>query len=302
MADLEKNYARQFGANVYVMAQQKYSRLRQYVTMEPFNGEMKFLDRVHPTEVTERTSKYGDSPMIPTLFDRRALKAREFEWGDMLDWTDDLNLFIDPTSKITQAGSSAFGRKLDQIIIQYGFEGIAYEGKTGDTAVSFPSSQVIPITTGSGSSPANVGLNIEKLRAARSLFGTNEVDEDDPEGQLYFGIAQAQLDDLLRTTEVTSADYNTVKALVQGAIDTFMGFKFVKTQKFTRTALETGYSRNCVAWCKSGVVLGMPQEITMRASERSDKGYNWYAYGKMKGGCTRLEDAKVVHVPCLELA
>jgi hypothetical protein len=39
------------------------------------------------------------------------------------------------------------------------------------------------------------------------------------------------MSDLLALEKITSADYATVKALVQGAIDTFMGFKFVRSQR-----------------------------------------------------------------------
>jgi len=147
-----------------------------------------------------------------------------------------------------------------------------------------------------------MGMTLEKLRVTRSMIAKSDVDLDDPENKTYLGISQDQLDDLLRTTEVTNADYAAVKALVAGTLNSFYGFEFVRTQRLHRTALETGYSRNCVAWCKSGVVLALPEDITMRVSERADKGYNWYAYGKLKGGCTRIEDAKVVHVPCYEAA
>ncbi len=300
MAELEKVYAKQYGANIYQMAQQRVSKLRNLVTLESMKGEIAFFERVHPTSAVRRTSKYSDSPMIETKFDRRALHAQEYEWGDMLDWTDDLNLFIDPTSSITSAGSYGLGRVIDDIIIRDGFEGDAYEGKNGTTVVPFPEKQIIPITAGS-SSAQNTGMSIEKLRLAKSLFGKADIDLDDPNNKLYMAISQDQEDDLLRTTEVTSADYAAVKALVNGTINSFMGFEFVRIQRLTRTQLDSGFSRNCVAWCKSGIKLALPQEITMRVSERGDKGYNWYAYAKMKGGCTRIEDEKVVHVPCYEV-
>lgn len=296
MAELEKVYAQQYGANIYQMAQQRVSKLRNLVSLEKMRGEVAYFERVHPTAAVRRTSKYSDSPMIETKFDRRALHAFEYEWGDMLDWTDDLNLFIDPTSSITAAGAAGIGRVIDDVIIAEGFEGKAYEGKNGTTEVAFPTTQIVAITAGGSS--GNQGMNLEKLRQARSLFGKADIDLDDPDNKLYLAITQEQEDDLLRTTEVTSADYNTVKALVNGTINSFMGFEFVKTQRLTLT----GTSRNCVAWCKSGIKLALPQEMVMKVTERSDKGFNWYAYAKLKVGCTRIEDTKVVHIPCEEPA
>lgn len=299
MAELSEVFVKQYGSNVYQMAQQRGSKLRNFVTLEHMKGEIAFFDRVQPTSSVRRTSRYADSPMIETKFDRRALHATEYEWGDMVDWGDDLNLFIDPTSSITQAGASGLGRTIDDIIIADGFEGDAYEGKNGTVAVPFPETQIIPITAG-GTGEQNTGMSLEKLRLAKSLFGKADIDLDDPANKLYMAISQEQEDDLLRTTEVTSADYAAVKALVNGTINSFMGFEFIRTQRLTRTAVDSGFSRNCVAWCKSGIKLALPQDITMKVTERADKGYNWYAYAKMKCGCTRIEDAKVVHIPCFE--
>lgn len=301
MAELAAVYAKQYSANVYMVAQQKVSKLRDKVTIEDMKGEVKFLDRVQPTTVQRRTSKYGDSPMIETKFDRRAIHASEYDWGDMIDWGDDLNIFFDPTSNVTKAGASGMGRVIDDIIIEEGFHGPAYEGKNGTTEVLFPDKQVIPITVGGSTSASNTGMNIEKLRQARSLFGKADIDLDDPDNKLYMAISQDQLDDLLRTTEITNADYNTVKALVAGTINSFMGFEFVNIQRLKRAAADEGkYIRTCVGWCKGGVRLALPQDLSMTVQTRIDKGNNWYAYAKLKGGATRIQDECVVQIPCLE--
>ena len=41
-------------------------------------------------------------------------------------------------------------------------------------------------------------------------------------------LSASAIEDLLATTQVTSSDYNSVKALVQGDINTFAGFKFIQ--------------------------------------------------------------------------
>ena len=196
--------------------------------------------------------------------------------------------------------------------------GSAWEGEEGKTEVPFPTSQVIPITAGAGSE--NKGLTIEKLIRAKSLFGKNDIDESDPAFELYMAVTQNQLDDLLRTTEVTSSEYNTVRALVNGEIDKFMGFKFVRmaansvvsgegmgqqnenliTWGLKGTAVSGGISRECIAWSKSYIKFATPQDVTMRIAEREDKCFNWYAYGRMSAGAIRIEDAGVVKIACFE--
>lgn len=298
MAELEQVYVKQYGANVYQLAQQKGSRLRPYVTMEPMKGDERFFDRVKPTVAVRADSKYADTPLIPTEFDRRALRASEYVWSDMIDWKDDLNLLIDPTSSIVEAGGYALGRIIDEVIIKHGFSGNAYEGAQGTTPVSFPSSQQIAVDHETGGS--NSGLTIEKLIAAKSLFGQNDIDTDDPRNELFLAVTQTQLDDLLKLTKVQDINYNAVRALVEGTIKKFMGFTFIRTGLLEKSASGASTVRTCAAWCKSGIVLCLPQEITMRIGERQDKCYNWNAFAKMKAGATRIEDKKVVQIFCAE--
>ena len=300
MAELNEVFAKQYGSNVYTLAQQKGSVLRPFVTIEEMKGEKRHFDRVKPTAAVRIDSKYGDTPLIPTEFDRRTIHGQEFVWADMIDWQDDLNVFIDPTSNIVRMGGYAMGRIIDDIIIENGFDGVAYEGKEGLTQVAFPEAQKIAITHGSDDSATNVGLNVEKLIAARSSFGKADIDVNDPENTLYIAVTQAQLDDLLYGVDVKNALYDAMRDLYTGKTNQFLGFTFVKTQRLKKQESGGGFSRKCVAWCKSGVVLCVPQEITMSVKQRPDKNDNWQALAKLKAGATRIEDAKVVQIFCQE--
>ena len=118
-------------------------------------------------------------------------------------------------------------------------------------------------------------------------------------------------------TEVSSADYNSVRALVQGEIDTFMGFNFIRIERldvdasgdsFDTTAgtvgsgggtLSSSY-RQCIFWAMDGLLLAVGQDMKARVSERSDKSYSMQAYASMSIGATRMEEAKVVNVFALE--
>lgn len=294
MAELAEVYVNQYAANCYQMVQQQGSKLSAFVAHEPMKGELKFVERVHPTEVERVTSKYQDSPIIPTKFDRRALRAYEYAWGDMVDWMDDLNILIDPTGPITKAGAYALGRKCDQIIID-GLLGDAWGGKDGNTKIAFKGSQTIADTVGGSGS---TGLNLEKLIQARSLIGKADVDIEAPGEQLIFVLTQSQIDDLLRTTEVKSADYNAIRALVTGQIDTFMGFKFLRISD--KVLPKEASIRSCIAFCKSCVSYAEPQPIASQIAQRADKNFNWYAFMKMKCGATRNEDGGIVKIQCKE--
>jgi hypothetical protein len=101
---------------------------------------------------------------------------------------------------------------------------------------------------------------------------------------------------LLGTTEVTSSDFNTVKALAQGDINSFMGFNFCVSN---RLAIATS-KRKCIAYVQDGVALAVGKDSTARIDERSDKGYATQVYYSAAFGATRMEEAKVVEVQAHE--
>lgn len=301
MAELSKNYVTAYSKNVYTMAQQKGSRLRPYVTVVPLDGEKRTFERVKPTAAVKIDSRYSDTQVVHTEFDRRSVWGFAYGISDMIDWQDKLDLLIDPTSDVVAAGGYALGRVIDDIIIENAFDGVAYEGKEGLTQVALPESQKIPITWG-GTSGSNEGLTVEKILEVRSRFGKADVDLDDPQNKVFMAITQTQLDDLARGVEVRSKDYEALQSLLKGQTNEFLGITFVRCGRLKATDVDGGKSRMCAAWCKSGIVLAMQKEMSMSIFQNHDKWDNWQYLGTMKAGATRLEDAKFLQVFCHENA
>ena len=164
--------------------------------------------------------------------------------------------------------------------------GTAKTGENGSTDTAFATATQ-QIAVGA------TGLTVAKLRTARKILKANEVDVmNDP---LYIAVTAQQVDDLLGTTEVTSADYNSIEALVQGDIDSFMGFKFVN---IGRLGLDGSGDRRCFAWAKSGMHVGMWNDINTKITERADKSYATQVYVKGTFGATRTDEKKVVEIIC----
>jgi hypothetical protein len=65
----------------------------------------------------------------------------------------------------------------------------------------------------------------------------------DPDRQRYFVTNPYNINQLLNTTEVKSSDYNTVKALAKGEIDTYMGFKFISHNRLAADDTDTGATK-----------------------------------------------------------
>jgi hypothetical protein len=141
---------------------------------------------------------------------------------------------------------------------------------------------------------ALLALTLAKLIEAKEILDSNDVDPSIPR---YIAVSPKQITNLLDDPEVTSADYNTVRALVKGELDTYVGFKFVTTN---RLGLDGSGDRRCFAWAMDGIKLAVGKEPTARIDERADKSYATQVYYCMSVGATRMEEAKVVEILCDE--
>jgi len=194
-------------------------------------------------------------------------------------------MLISPQSEYAMAGAWAMGRAMDDAIISAA-TGNAFGGVSGGTSIALPASQQIAV----GAS----GLTIAKLIEAKEILDGNDVDPDEPR---FMIVTSKQMTNMLNETKITSADYASVKALVQGQIGTFLGFNFIRTE---RLGLDGNGDRQVLAFCRSGLGLAVGADVSTRISERADKNYATQVFLSMTIGATRVEDEKVVEIACSE--
>jgi hypothetical protein len=194
-------------------------------------------------------------------------------------------MLISPQSEYAMAGAWAMGRAMDDAIIAAA-TGNAYGGVSGGTSIALPAGQKV--------AHGGTGLSVAKLISAKEILDASDVDPDE---ERYLIVTSKQISDMLAITQITSADYNSVKALVAGQVDTFMGFKFIRTE---RLGLDSNSDRQVLAFCKSGIGLAVGSDVSTRISERADKNYATQVFLSMTIGATRVEDEKVVEIACNE--
>lgn len=284
---ISEAFIQQYSHNVTLVAQQKGSRLREAVREERHVGKAVFYDRIGRTAAIRRTSRHGDTPRIDVPHSRRRVTLVDYDWADLIDNVDRVRLSIDPASHYVTAAAWAMGRAMDDEIVAAA-TGVAQAGENGQTDVPFPASQVVP----AGGS----GLTVAKLLAAKELFDAADIDPDEPR---FIACTAKQIANLLSEDEVASADYNSVKALVQGEVDTFLGFRFIRTQ---RLPLSGGGARRCMAWTRDGLLLSVGAEPVAKMTERPDKNYATQVYFSMSVGAARMEEERVVEIQCVEAA
>jgi hypothetical protein len=277
-------FVQQYSANVQMLSQQMGSRLRDAVRVENMVGKNAFFDQVGSATAQKRTSRHADTPQLDTPHARRRVSLVDYEYADLIDDQDKVRMLIDPTSAYAQASAAAMGRAMDDELIAAA-TGTAFTGETGSTSTALPAGQQI--------AAGGADLTLAKLIEAKKVLDLADVDPSIPR---YIAVGPNQIESLLNNTTVTSSDFNTVKALVQGDIDTFLGFKFIVTNRLAKS----GNDRTCFAWAEDGLALGVGKDIMARIDERSDKGYATQVYYCMSIGATRMEEEKVVQIVCDE--
>ena len=281
-------FVQQYSANVQMLSQQMGSRLRDAVRLETVVGKNAFIDQIGSVTAQLRSSRHADTPQIDTPHQRRRLSIASYEFADLIDDADKVRMLIDPTSSYAQAAAAAMGRAMDDVIITAAL-GTASTGETGSGSATLDATANMV-----GSASSNDGLTIAKLTEAKRKMDLNDVDPSIPR---YIAVGPKQIEDLLGTTQVTSSDFNTIKALVQGDVDTFMGFQFIMTN---RLDIDSNDIRSCFAWAEDGITLGIGKDVQARIDERNDKGYATQVYYCMDIGAVRMEEAKVVKIFCDE--
>jgi hypothetical protein len=285
MGDITTSFVKQFNDNVVLLAQQMSERFRSAVRLETgIVGEEAFFEQLASTTAQEKTTRNDDTPLIKSDFRRRRVSMRDWIWADLFDQEDKLKQLIEPTSTVVQNVAAAFARRIDKLVIDE-MNGTAATGKTGSTSTVLPAGQKIV--------HGGTGLTKVKMISAKKLLDAAEVPKEDR----FIAVSAEQLEDLLGVTEVTSSDFNTVRALVQGEIDTWLGFKFIHTEQLNVDATP---SRLVLAWQKSGVLLATAKEPTTRIEDRADKNFATQVFMSMGIGSTRMEEVKVVEIACNE--
>jgi len=280
---VEEHVVRAFDENLRLLFEQEGSRLRPYVDVKTGVTGKAASWNVFIGEAAREKVASGSRHADHTQDDLDGIVSwavlRFWYQALPLDPQDAVKLLMDPKGKYAVAIANTLGRQVDAMLIAAAI-GSATRGEDMGTSTALPSAQKVPA--------ASTGMTIAKLRAAKKILDTNEV----PMDGRTIAVNADMMDDLLGTTEVTSSDFNTVKALVQGDFNTFLGFHFVRTEKIVSTgSLATG----AIAFCKASLGLAIAEEYN-RVKQRVDKHDEWEAYGRVQFGCTRTDDKGVVQI------
>ena len=290
MITIPVSFVQQYTKNLQMLCQQKGSKLRGLVSVEQVTGECAYFEQIGAVEATEAAARNGagytyhtETPITDTPYSRRRLDMTTFRLADLIENDDRVKLLIDPTNQTAQTFANALGRAIDMKLLKMAV-GTAKTGHDGSTEVELPATQIVD-------SAAAAVFNVDKLIEVKTLMDKADVPEEDR----YMAVSAADLKNLLKDQKATSVDYAAVRALVQGQIDTFMGFKFVRISDKVWTA--AGIAANtAVAFHREGLKLGIGQDIITHIDPRPDRNYATQVYSEINFGACRMDENKVVQV------
>lgn len=225
--------------------------------------------RVPQTDVTPMSVTY--SQVTATMEDYIAA-----EYSDIFNQA---KVNFQDRAELVQVVSGAIGRRMDQVVID------ALVAASGTNTVS----------NDIGGTDTN--LNVAKLRAAKKAMDAKNVP-----AQNRVIIAHANnMDSLLAETAVTSSDFNTVKALVQGEIDTFLGFKFISLGDRDEggLAIDGSSDRIVYAFHKDAVGLGMGMNQQSRVDYIPEK-TSFLVASMFSAGAVAIDAEGITKITCRE--
>jgi len=287
--NIPTHYVQQYSTNIALLLQQRGSKLRGTVLSGSHVGKQASpVDQIGKVEMQAVATRFAPMGRVDAPTDRRWVFPSDFDLPQLIDNFDKLRTITDPSSSYVQNAVMAAGRQFDKLLCS-SFIGTAKTGETGATSTSFTAANEVDVATGG----ANSKLNVAKIKAVRELMMAKHIDFDMEE--VFIGITAADHASLLNDVQVISSEFKNGEqpVLQSGKITEFLGFKLVHCE-LIETILAGTNEVTLPVWCKSGMYLGLWDDVKNSVSVRHDlQGEPWQLYTTMTAGATRLEEDKV---------
>lgn len=295
---IDQSLVIQFGEMVHVLADQAKSRMKGRVLEQSVRGNEFTYERLSSVQAVEVTTRHADTVAQDIAHSRRGGKMRDFRATLMLDHFDDLQVLIDPSREYASAVAEAMMRQYDYLCLTNAL-GSVNTGRKLDVPVDAVTDGVLTVAAN------GTGLTFEKLNEIQQNFIDNEVGLDRDE-ELYLCITGQQHADLLKETELTSGDYTAggrgETVIDRGRITKAMGMNIIVFGANASKSMlsKTSTTRHCIAFAKSGIVVGMNKDISIDIDKRPDKNNAWQVQASIFMDAIRTEGVKVQQVDCVE--
>ena len=263
-------------------AYQSESVLRQAVRLRSgVQGQTYKFNKLGKGSATARIPQTDVTPLNVTYSQVTATMS-DYNAAEYSDIFHQAKVNFDERSELVQVVSKAIGRRIDQLVID------ALNGASG-------ASTVAKTVVTSGSAAAS-NLNVGKLIAAKKALDSKNVPFDDR----CIAVHANNLAGLLGDERAVSGDFASIKALVSGEINTFMGMKFIVLGDRDEGGLPlTSNDRSVFAFHRSAI--GMAENMAQKTEINYVPEKTSFLVNSMfSAGAVSIDDEGIVKITCDE--
>lgn len=290
---VDRGFVHAYTREIQRLAQQESNKMRMAVrTKTGVRGKTCNYERLGASDLVSITARHQATPLLNPEHSRRRATLSDRGGAILLDKHDEPKLLIEPENDYAKNHAASIARYYDDLIIA---------AATGSATAVDETDATSSVTLASFASGTHVianggtGLTFAKVNQAARLLNVQDV----PFDNRWFAISPVGLEDLLATTQATSADFVNLKALQNGRLEgPWMGFNWILT---TRLAIS-GNIRSCIAWHRDGIGLAIGIDMYTSVSTRADLNDATQVYAAASAGAVRVEEARVVQVDIDESA
>ena len=276
-------------SNVYVqsyeqivrhLAQQSETKLRGWVQERGVSSNQHNWETLDQTVAALKGGPRSPTPVTDAVWGRRVSVAATYDVGDTTEQEDPVQMLVDPNSNVARSQGLAMRRAQDDVIIAAATAD-ALDGDGGTTALL--ASQIVGDYSGE--------ISFDMVTEVNEKFMEQDID---PEIEKCFVVGPKQVRKMLQLTEVTSIDYQNIKALAgNGMVPNWMGFTWIMSNRLNVPSAD---QLDCLAFTRAAIGLQMNKDITARIAEDPSISFAWRIYCHMTLGAVRVEDRELVNV------
>ncbi len=233
--------------------------------------------------IAQTRNSLQDFTPLQTTYSTVTATMQDFIAGDYTDLFHAPKINFSERQELVDVTASAIGRRYDQLIM----DALSASSGTGTVAKTIQDD---------GSSGSAVGLNSGMIREAKRILDKNNV----PPNERCLLIHANSLAQLLSNTSVTSADFNSVRALVSGSVDSWHGFRIVTVGDYDEGGLALGSSERVVyAFHKSALGIGIGMNQTSKIDYVPEK-VSFMVASMFSGGAIAIDPLGIVKITHLD--
>ena len=264
-------------------------------------GKSDNWERIGGVELVAVTNRHQSTPHTEMAHTRRRVTLSDYAGAEYRDTLDQVKMMIDPTNEYTQNLARAWRvRVAKTVVVSLDAASTVVANDDTTTTQALQASQLI--------AAGGTGMTMAKLRQANRILDNSGV----PSSDRTLLLSAFAVEDLMADSQVTSSDYSTLNAIMNGTIPQgarFMGYRCIKISDAipddnatltggTASPIlpKAGDIRSCFAYHKSAIGLSISKEAMPEIDKRPDLMNLWQVLVQGSLGSVRILDAGVVRL------